>query len=218
MPDKLVGFIDSGFLKAEGARALAVTANDLNITPSEVVAWLHSCASRLRAVLLRSYWYDASHKNNTAQYAEQRKLFGLIEETAGMQLRLGSLVERPHAWEASVRRVAKEYNIDPSEFIRRLNMKKSYAQKGVDTLLVMDLVRHAQQKTYDYAVLVAGDQDLSEAIRTAQDFGSAVLIAAPKGTHISQELLHLSDEMLWLTPTILKPMLLSTEVKSEESV
>lgn len=62
----------------------------------------------------------------------------------------------------------------------------------------------------------AGDQDLAEAIRTAQDFGSAVIIAAPMGTHISHELLHLSDEMLWLTPTILKPMLLPTELEFED--
>ncbi|MGH8906868.1 MAG: NYN domain-containing protein [Egibacteraceae bacterium] len=46
-------------------------------------------------------------------------------------------------------------------------------QKGVDTLVTLDLVRLAQRNAYDTAILIAGDRDLAEAIRTAQDSGKA---------------------------------------------
>jgi uncharacterized LabA/DUF88 family protein len=163
----------------------------------------------MKAVYLRCYWYDAAHRQGTSQYADQRKLFDLVEDTPGMQIRLGSLRERPKPWEGRVRAVAKEYGLDPREFISKLDIGKQYEQKGVDTLIVMDLVRMAQQGTYDYVVLLAGDQDLAEAIRTAQDFGRLVLVAAPKGTRISPEIGRLADEVLWLTEPVLKEMLVS---------
>ena len=50
-------------------------------------------------------------------------------------------------------------------------------EKGVDALLVADLIYHAAQKNMDYAQLVAIDLDFVFAIRRVEDFGcrSAVL-------------------------------------------
>lgn len=50
-------------------------------------------------------------------------------------------------------------------------------EKGVDALLVADLVYHAAQKNMDYAQLVAIDLDFVFAIRRVEDFGcrSAVI-------------------------------------------
>src|SRR5688572_23994359 len=44
-------------------------------------------------------------------------------------------------------------------------------EKGVDALLVADLIYHAAMKNLDYALLVSADTDFSEAIRRVEDFG-----------------------------------------------
>lgn len=216
MPDNVMGLIDAGFLREAGARALKIRLEELDFQPDVIVDWMERCAVRLNARFLRCYWYDATvTPGNSSMYVEQRRNLDRIEDTPGMQIRLGSLIERPQPWESAVRRVAKEYNVDPKEFISRMGVQKQYEQKGVDTLLVMDLVRFAQQHTYDYTILVSGDRDLAEAIRAAQGFGRSVLVAAPVETRISPEIGRLADEVLWLTEIVLRRMLTSAESASD---
>ena len=47
----------------------------------------------------------------------------------------------------------------------------NYKEKGVDALLVADLIYHAAVKNYDYALLVSTDTDFVQAIRRVDDFG-----------------------------------------------
>jgi uncharacterized LabA/DUF88 family protein len=44
-------------------------------------------------------------------------------------------------------------------------------EKGVDALLVADLVYHAAVRNYDYAFLVSADTDFVKALRRVEDFG-----------------------------------------------
>ncbi len=44
-------------------------------------------------------------------------------------------------------------------------------EKGVDALLVADLVYHAAAKNYDYALLVTTDTDFVHGLRRVEDFG-----------------------------------------------
>lgn len=44
-------------------------------------------------------------------------------------------------------------------------------EKGVDALLVADLVYHAASRNCDYAVLVSSDTDFARAIKRVEDFG-----------------------------------------------
>ena len=44
-------------------------------------------------------------------------------------------------------------------------------EKGVDALLVADLVYHAAVKNYDYALLVSADTDFVQALSRVEDFG-----------------------------------------------
>lgn len=44
-------------------------------------------------------------------------------------------------------------------------------EKGVDALLVADLIYHAASRNYDHAVLVSTDTDFVHAIRRVEDFG-----------------------------------------------
>ncbi len=80
-------------------------------------------------------------------------------------------------------------------------------QKGVDTLIVLDLVRLAQRRAYDTAFLIAGDRDLAEAVRVAQEEGRRVVLLHPSGGGVATELRHLADEVRSLDETDLKLML-----------
>ena len=44
-------------------------------------------------------------------------------------------------------------------------------EKGVDALLVADLVYHAAVKNYDYALIVTADTDFVHGLRRVEDFG-----------------------------------------------
>jgi len=46
-----------------------------------------------------------------------------------------------------------------------------FREKGVDALLVADLVYHAAQKNCSYAVVVSNDSDFTHAIKRVEDFG-----------------------------------------------
>lgn len=46
-----------------------------------------------------------------------------------------------------------------------------FKEKGVDALLVADLIYHAAAKNFNYAVLVSVDTDFAYAIKRAEDFG-----------------------------------------------
>jgi len=86
--------------------------------------------------------------------------------------------------------------VDPDAFAQHFQFRPQLSQKGVDTLIVLDLVRLGQQGTYDTAILVAGDRDLAEAVRTAQDAGRRVVLAHPAGAGVAQELRQLTDHVL----------------------
>jgi uncharacterized LabA/DUF88 family protein len=46
-----------------------------------------------------------------------------------------------------------------------------FREKGVDALLVADLIYHAAQKNCSYAVVVSNDSDFAHAIKRVEDFG-----------------------------------------------
>ena len=55
-------------------------------------------------------------------------------------------------------------------------------EKGVDALLVADLVYHAAMKNIDYAMLVSADTDFAYALKRVEDFGcrtALVSVCAP---------------------------------------
>jgi uncharacterized LabA/DUF88 family protein len=83
-------------------------------------------------------------------------------------------------------------------------------QKGVDTLIVRDLMVLSQERSIKRAVVLSGDEDLREGIEYAQDRGVqvAVLGISAKGrTSQSPELVREADEVLLLSIEILRDTL-----------
>ncbi len=79
-----------------------------------------------------------------------------------MQLRLGHLQPRPAGWQRAVKRALEASGYDLSVFERHFTFSQGVQQKGVDTLVVLDMVRLAERGAYDMAILVSGDRDIDE--------------------------------------------------------
>jgi uncharacterized LabA/DUF88 family protein len=51
-------------------------------------------------------------------------------------------------------------------------------EKGVDALLVADLIYHAAQKNIDYAIVVTHDTDFVQPLKRVEDFGCRTSLVA----------------------------------------
>jgi uncharacterized LabA/DUF88 family protein len=74
-------------------------------------------------------------------------------------------------------------------------------EKGVDVMLVTDMLVLAHRNIYDVAVLVAGDRDYLYAVRALKDMGKRVEVAAFDDS-CSRELGLTADQMISLTRII----------------
>lgn len=214
MAGTYAGFVDVGFLRAEGARALREHRNSVRPDAAAIVAWFRSLAGQLGGEsFLRAYWYDSAFDPSHAHYGGQRSFFDAIGLTPGIQLRLGHIAERPPRLEQPIRRAlentARGLDMEPEklleEFDRNWKFRLEREQKGVDVLIALDLVRLAGR--YSTAVLLAGDRDLAEAIRAAQDSGSRVLVATPYRASVAREVAQLADDVIDLYESDIRQML-----------
>ena len=164
---------------------------------------------------LRAYWYDGAFDPAHPEYAGQRRFFNAIARASGIQLRLGHIAEHKSRLESPIRSAlrstAANLGIDADqllyEFGRNWTFYPERRQKGVDTLIALDMVRLAGRSACSAAVLMAGDRDLAEVVRTVQDFGVRVLVASPTGAGIALELAQLADGVIEIDSDTLQDML-----------
>ena len=81
--------------------------------------------------------------------------------------------------------------------------QKGWVEKGVDVALVTDMLKLAFMNVYDVCILVSGDNDYAEAVKTIKDRGIRVEIAAFEHT-ISRELRLLADRFISIDSVIEK--------------
>ncbi|MGH3922911.1 MAG: hypothetical protein ACRDTT_08600, partial [Pseudonocardiaceae bacterium] len=141
-------FIDVGFLRAEGARALRERGTDLRPAAAAVVEWLLSLKGHAVGcqVFLRTYWYDGAFDSTHPTHHDQRRFFDAIAFTPGIQLRLGHVAERQARLEnpikQALRSTAVGLGLDPPELLAEFDKHWTFhperQQKGVDTLITLD--------------------------------------------------------------------------------
>ena len=224
------GFVDAGFLQAEGARNLKLGRGAARLDALGVVKWFKqlrengddAISSVRHAEFLRAYWYDGAFRPDHEGYKRQSKYFDALAATPGVQMRLGNITERNPSYEphlrAALMRTASRLGIDEQEFFEEFNQhwefRRERKQKGVDTLIALDMVRFAGQKVFDTAVLISGDQDLAGAVQTTQDMGCRVVIATPDERSVAKELRELADEVVRISQEDLKSMVGKRKPKS----
>ncbi len=217
MRNTRAGFVDAGYLRAQGAEATGRKSGQVRPDASAVVNWLQSCVSgRLHdRTLLRTYWYDGVFDASHVRYPGQRKFFDAIAFTPGVQLRLGHIAEHPVRLDRHLRqaieRTAKKPAVDPTtlleEFTKAWAGRVQRQQKGVDALMVLDLVRLAGRTVFSTMILITGDRDLAEAVRAAQDFGTRVIIATPRRDSFAREVIQLADDIIDIPDQAIRSML-----------
>ena len=94
-----------------------------------------------------------------------------------------------------------------AEFDRHWTFRPTRQQKGVDTLIALDMVRLAGRSVCETMVLVAGDRDFAEVVRATQDFGIRVLVATPRRTSVSREVAQLADDVVDISDDEMRRML-----------
>jgi uncharacterized LabA/DUF88 family protein len=114
------------------------------------------------------------------------------------------LTKKPAPWEQHLVKALGEFQISYKEFKKVFKYESPHEQKGVDTLLVLDLVKLAQQNVYDTAILIAGDRDLAEAVSTVQQLGKQVILVYPEGAGVSPALRRLADFSVSLSSDTLR--------------
>ncbi|MFZ0666139.1 MAG: NYN domain-containing protein [Acidimicrobiales bacterium] len=99
--------------------------------------------------------------------------------------------------------------------LRLGRINSSGQQKGVDTLIVRDLMVLSQERSIQRAIVLSGDEDLREGIDYAQDRGVRVAVVgidANGDRSQSVELVREADESLVLPTTILDGILTRKEL------
>lgn len=203
-----IALVDAGFLKAEGARTLHVKTAQVSPDAQGCVALLRALAQNEQSTLLRAYWYDGAFESSDPRYQSQRPYLDAVSSCPGIQIRLGHIRENTPTWQHAVKKALANCGVALADFEKHFQFRPVMEQKGVDTLIVLDLVRLAQRRAYDTAFLIAGDRDhLAEAVRVAQDEGRRVILLHPAGGGVATELRHLADEVRALDEPMLRKML-----------
>jgi uncharacterized LabA/DUF88 family protein len=76
----------------------------------------------------------------------------------------------------------------PNVKLRLGRLNSRMEQKGVDALIYRDLMTLARERAVSDALLVSGDEDLREGVRSAQDMGVRVTLVGidPSGKDFNQ--------------------------------
>ena len=107
-------------------------------------------------------------------------------------------MERPI--QAALENTAAGLGIAPGSLLAAFNQhwqfRPQLEQKGVDTLLALDVVNFANRSPGGTVVLIAGDLDLVEAVRQARRLGAKVSIATPNPNTVAWQLQALVDNVI----------------------
>ena len=217
MPATYAGFVDVGYIHEEGAKALGNTPNTMRAMAAELVAWFRDLSAGELAgqSLERVYWYDGAFDPSHRRAARQQRALNIIGQTPDLELRLGYLVECPSRLErpilAALENTAAGLGIAPAtllaEFDKHWQFRPRTEQKGVDTLLALDIVNFASRSSGGTVVMITGDLDLAEAVKQARELGSRALIATPNPNTVARQLRASANDVISISPADLRRML-----------
>lgn len=173
----LMIFIDGGYLRRN---VIEMVGND-DINYQNFVNYLADIPGRerIKADLIRVYYYDAivddSHKN----HPQQKLYFNKLQKLDLFEVRLGRI---------------------------KTSNKPSQKQKGVDVLLAIDMLSKAYLNHYDWGLLLAGDDDFLDLVKTIKNTTGKQIIGAYFERHISDDLISSFDKKIPLKKEILLEM------------
>lgn len=178
--DRSAILVDLGYLLAEGGKAYCGATRRSQVRcdfASASKALEELVVERSQLPLLRSYWYDGAVDYVPTQ---DHHVIGALPR---VKLRLGRLV------------------------MRKGRKGNAFEQKGVDSLIVHDLITLAHERAVSTVFLLAGDEDIREGVAAAQRLGvQVILIGIPTSKpNQSAPLMREADEVILLEELHLGP-------------
>lgn len=180
--DKALVFIDAGYFSK------ALTA--LGKPKIDFAKFSDMLCQRANSERLRTYYYDCMPyqggyptEEEKERYAAKREFISKLNRLPRFEVRLG--------------RLSKSGD--------------SFKQKGIDTLLSIDLTRLAWRGIIQKAILITGDSDFAPAVKEAKFAGVIVQIyyLKSKFTSAHDELLEAADEQFEISKELLSSVIRS---------
>jgi uncharacterized LabA/DUF88 family protein len=114
--------------------------------------------------LIRTYYYNAplNKEDDEDKHRMQQSFFDSLDTVPYLTKKFGRLEKR----------IVRQTFPDGT-FISA----PTYVEKGVDTLIVIDMLTFGYKDTYDTAVLVSGDEDFAVAVEKVKELGKHVEVA-----------------------------------------
>lgn len=171
-------FIDGGYLRNEIREMSGHDKIDFNALPFILTDKCNM--GRIQMEIVRIYYYDAivDYKENQEKHKVQDTYFENIRKINNYEVKLGRLI-----------RTGKE--------------NEKYRQKGVDVLLAIDMISKAHLNQYDIALLLAGDDDYLDMVKSIKDFTGKRIYGAYFERNASKRLVESFDKRISLTNEII---------------
>ncbi|VVB89912.1 NYN domain protein [uncultured archaeon] len=170
-------FIDGGYLRKGIKEKFGHDKIDFNGLP-----WILANKARwgtIQMELRRVYYYDAitDYKEDQEKHKELEPYFENIQKIDNYEVKLGRLI--------------------------KTNKENGYRQKGVDVLLAIDMISKAHLDHYDIALLLAGDDDYLDMVKSIKDFTGKRVYGAYFEHNASKRLVASLDMRIPLTEDII---------------
>lgn len=171
-------FIDGGYLRNEIKEKFGHDKIDFSRLPLILMSKCNT--GRIEMEIIRIYYYDAivDYKENQEKHKAQDIYFENIRKINNYEVKLGRLIK-----------TGKE--------------NEKYRQKGVDVLLAIDMISKAHLYHYDIALLLAGDDDYLDMVKSIKDFTGKRIYGAYFERNASHRLTEALDIRIPLTDDII---------------
>ena len=171
-------FIDGGYLRKRAADWNVVNVHPLNLANkvvghSTVQGWATHAMANRSTLLGRVTYYDGLPGDT--EKAELKKYWDAIELLPDVHLGFGALK----------------------------GLGRKVRQKGVDTLIAVDMLVGAFSELFDIAILVAGDGDFTPVVEEVRRRGVMIVVVGVEGS-VSEDLRRVADRYIeidsqWVT-------------------
>ena len=165
-------FIDGAYLRNEVKEKFGHDNIKFHSLPNFLAP--RSASGTFDLELIRVYYYDAivDFKENSKKHIEQETYFNNLRKIGGYEVKLGRLIKTGNG---------------------------KYRQKGVDVLLAVDMISKAHLNHYDIALLLAGDDDYLDMVKSIKDFTGKRIYGAYFERNASQRLVESFDMRIPIT-------------------
>lgn len=203
--ERCMSFIDANYLRAEGIKEMGEKPRNWRLNGSSLVEWLEQLTSdEDLGTHVRTYWYDAQFEPDHRHADGQQRFFVALRQVEDLDLRLGQIVETRPWFEQGIRdamsRTADDVGLDVdtlmSAFENHWTFRTRRKQKGVRSLMSVDLMTLCLNDAFDTAVMSVGDRDLLDAIQMVKFRGRRVVLVVPSRYTVTKDLAEVADRVI----------------------